>query len=115
MGVLGANFYDCSFSFKHRMFAEESEWRLVQLSPTDPKLRPDLPRPQIRTSATGLIPYLSPRLADNHEGKPPIAEVIVGPGRHPELAAKAAVRLLQSVGYQGAETMVKRSEIPLRV
>lgn len=114
-GSVGANFYDCSFSFKHSKFREEAEWRLVLLAPTDPTLRPDIPRPEVRPGANGLLPYLAPQIAHDNDGNGPIAEVIVGPSRHPTLAAKAAVRLLQSVGYEDGESMVKPSAIPLRV
>jgi hypothetical protein len=114
-GSIGANFIECSFSFKNWGFREESEWRLVLLAPTHESLRPDVPRPEVRPRRDGLVPYLAPELANDDEGNRPIAEVIVGPARHPTLAAKAAVRLLQSVGYKEAEAMVKPSEIPLRV
>jgi hypothetical protein len=67
---------------------------------------------KVRPTATGLVPYLETSLADAMPGV--IAEVVVGPSAHPELARRALEQLLETQGYDAAG-MVRHSLIPLRV
>jgi hypothetical protein len=119
IGTLGANYYDWSFSFNSPLSITSSVKKTSggSFSSPPPTSRsvPTSQRPSLRPGPTGLLPYVARKLARDTDGQPPIAEVIVGPGRHPKLAAKAAVRLLQREGYDDAEEMVKHPETPLRV
>jgi hypothetical protein len=82
---------------KHRTFDEESEWRLISpaesLGPMTPELRP---------GRSMLVPYIEHRLASDDE-RLDLAEIIVGPTPHPELAKKSVF-----VGN------ISESEIPYR-
>jgi hypothetical protein len=101
---------ECGFCFKHPGFKEESEWRLVILRPRDSKYRPTAPPPLVRATPTGLLPYITRSLDVDA-----VANITVGPGSRPTLAADAAVQLLRNAGYENAESIVEHSSIPLRV
>jgi hypothetical protein len=108
---------ECSFCFKHPAFEEEREWRVVVLIHRDSAPGDGARASLFRATHTGLLPYTSIRLAER--GLPTseraISEVVIGPGRHPDLAAKAAERLLKSAGHPNAGSMVQHSAVPLRV
>jgi hypothetical protein len=109
---------ECSFCFKHPAFQEEREWRRVALchkkggdgSDGGPVVR-------MRATPTGLLPYIAMELADGKAGaeKRALSDIVIGPGRHPDLAATAAQRLLRKAGYAAPEEIVRASDIPLRV
>lgn len=109
-----ATLAECSFCFKHPGFAEEQEWRLIRLNMRQGN-PPHRVNPSFRESATGLLPYLPFDLERPDDEQRPIAEVLVGPNAHPELAVRAAEQLLDSVGYASPVGLVRRSSIPLRV
>jgi hypothetical protein len=109
---------ECGFCFKHPAFAEEAEWRIVRLAHKQSVQGSDGgPTVHLRPSATGLRPYTTIDLeqAEAESNERALARVIVGPARHPDLAEKAAERLLSNAGYQGVDSIVQRSEVPLRV
>ncbi|MGH3628057.1 MAG: DUF2971 domain-containing protein [Sciscionella sp.] len=105
---------ECSVCFKHPGFAEEKEWRLVRVNMRQGEA-PERVTPSFRESATGLLPYLPLELEREGDEERPIAEVVVGPNTHPDLAARAAAELLGSVGYASPIGLVRQSSIPLRV
>lgn len=106
---LGASLGELGYSFKHPGFEEESEWRLVTLHH-----RPALPHESVKARASGpqLIPYIETPIEVSGEGA--IAEVVVGPSGHPELAMRAVQDCLASAGCN-ASKMVRHSTVPLRV
>ena len=112
--MTAGNVAECGFCFKHPGFREESEWRMIRLSirQGEPARRAT---PSFRERAGRLLPYLPVPLGGGEAAEQPIAEVVVGPTAHPELAASAARQLLASVGYENASEIVTGSEIPLRV
>jgi hypothetical protein len=111
-GLTAGNVTICSFYFKHPGFREEREWRLIRASARE-REPPYSVTPSFRARTTGLVPYTPVRLGN--ESERPLAEVVVGPAAHPDLAALAARQLLESAGYDNASEIVRSSEIPLRV
>lgn len=91
---------------KHQTFDEESEWRLI--SPTDSLGQM---APELRAGRSMLIPYIEHRLAQEDE-RLDLAEIIVGPTPHPELAVKAVEVLLAK--HRVVVENVRESEIPYR-
>jgi Protein of unknown function (DUF2971) len=73
-------------TIKHPTFAEEQEWRLLSTSAGGG-------RPQFRTASVGLVPYVDIAFPENA-----VAQVIVGPGQHPEVRITAVRQLLESHG-----------------
>lgn len=111
-----ANLAACTFAFKHPAFKEEAEWRIVRLSARDEAAPPErTTTPQFRPRAGGLLPFTTLSLERDGDNEPPIAEVVVGPSAHPDLAVKATRELLQTAGYRNAAERVRRSATPLRV
>jgi hypothetical protein len=82
-----------SASFKHPSFAEEHEWRLVQI-PQDPEVADD--GLQVRDSGRWLVPYRTIPLT---QAESPLAlrQIVIGPSPHPELAKAAAEVLVSEV------------------
>lgn len=91
-------------SFKHHSFKEEQEWRLIQW-----RQLVGVTPPLFRDGRTGIIPYVALTPGANNLQ---IADVIVGPGPHAELAKQAAVGLLRSKGLTGFN--VRISSTPYR-
>jgi len=109
---------ECSFCFKHPAFQEEREWRRVALCHTTGGDGSDGgPVVLMRATPTGLLPYIATKLADGEGGAEQrvLSDVVIGPGRHPDLAATAAERLLSIAGYAAPEGIVGPSDVPLRV
>ena len=61
------------------------------------------------------MPYVPLSLGAVEEVEGPIADVVVGPAPHPQLAADATRQFLRNAGYERARDMVRHSAIPLRV
>jgi hypothetical protein len=101
---------ELGWSFKHPGFSEEEEWRLVTLHHR-PRLPHETERLKFRASVTRLVPYIETPITIGAEGS--IAEVVVGPNAHPDLAKRAAEELLACAGCDATE-MVKHSAVPLR-
>jgi hypothetical protein len=103
-------------TFKDAMFAEENEWRAIEImnrSETEKRVR-------FRSRASKLVPYievdfsnLQPVPPYQQHGKIPIREVFHGPTLNPDLSVRALQLLLAKHGYADAE--VKGSRIPLRL
>jgi hypothetical protein len=109
---------ECSFCFKHPAFQEEHEWRRVALCHKKGGDGSDSgPVVLMRAAPTGLLPYVATELADGEAGaeQRALSDVVIGPGRHPDLAATAAERLLRKAGYTAPDRMVRPSDVPLRV
>jgi hypothetical protein len=67
--------------FKNRFFAEEQEWRLVVI----PMSGREKEIVKVRTSASGLRPYIEIDLAGPGR-RLDLAEIVVGPGQRPAIA-----------------------------
>jgi hypothetical protein len=103
-------------TFKDATFAEENEWRAIEImsrSETEKRVR-------FRPGASRLIPYievdfsnLKPVAPYQQTGKIPIREVFHGPTLNPDLSVRALQLLLVKNGY--ADAAVKGSRIPLRL
>jgi hypothetical protein len=91
---------------KHQSFDEESEWRLI--SPAD-SLGPLAP--ELRPGRSMLVPYIEHRLVSEAE-RFDLAEIIVGPTPHPELAIKAVEALVAK--HSVFVGNIRESEIPYR-
>jgi hypothetical protein len=90
--------------FKHIGFADEREWRYVIQRSGD---QTDV---CFRRKGNVVVPYI--RLAKATASKLPLLEVVVGPGRDPELTTKSIKLYLKSKGY--ADTKVIASKVPFR-
>jgi hypothetical protein len=75
---------------KHDSFSEEREWRLLSVDPLE-----TIQGLRFRPGASFLIPYVPITFVDNQL---PIQEIIVGPCKHPDLAAMALRRMLDTQG-----------------
>jgi hypothetical protein len=109
---------ECSFCFKHPAFQEEREWRRVALCHKKGGDGSDGgPVVLMRATPTGLLPYIATELADGEAGteQRSLSAVVIGPGRHPDLSATAAERLLRKAGYAAPNEIVRPSDVPLRV
>ena len=103
-------------TFKDAMFAEENEWRTIEImhrTETDKRVR-------FRSAASKLVPYIELDFSNMQPvppyqqiGKIPIREVFHGPTLNPDLSVRALHLLLTKYGYADAE--VKGSRIPLRL
>src|SRR5262245_9298739 len=103
-------------TFKDATFAEENEWRAIEImnrSDTEKRVR-------FRPGANRLIPYIEVDFANlkpvapyQQTGKIPIREVFHGPTLNPDLSVRALQLLLAKHGHVDAE--VKGSRIPLRL
>jgi hypothetical protein len=114
LGMAAANVAECSFCFKHPAFREEKEWRLIRLSALS-RETPYKAVPSFRPRHDGLVPYVPLSTERKDDVELPIAEIVVGPGAHPDLAVTAAQHLLELHSYTDVVKIVRRSEIPLRV
>ena len=113
LASVASSLLECGYCFKHPKFTEEDEWRLVV---TSSHLRkPVDPQPLVRATPNGLLPYVRRALPHDQEDQRPLAQVIVGPGPRPKLAADAAAQLLRNAGYERTSDIVMHSAIPLRV
>jgi hypothetical protein len=101
-------------SFKHPAEEEEAEWRIIRLSMRDGTSATAV-TPHFRPRAGGLLPFIP--LLEERQGDagPPIAEVVVGPSAHPDVALNAIRQLLQVTGYDSVAEMVRQSAVPFRV
>lgn len=91
---------------KDSSFREEEEWRLLCLGSSFADTSP-----QFRMGHSTLVPYFEHSIAVE-TGASPIADVVVGPTPHPELACEAVQALLSSSGMQSAAS--RASSIPYR-
>jgi hypothetical protein len=114
VSMTASNLAPCALSFKHPAFAEEAEWRIIRLSVRD-GTPGTVVTPQFRPRAGGLLPFTPLSLERDGDTDPPIAELVVGPSAHPDLAVNAIRQLLKAAGYENAAEMVRRSAAPLRV
>ena len=89
--------------FKHPDFREEYEWRAVGMG--------DITKPSMDYHIRGQlsIPHINIKL-DQVSGDFPITEIIVGPGKHKELAMRGLAPLVQKTKVKG----VSVSQTPLR-
>ncbi|MFC0452189.1 DUF2971 domain-containing protein [Rhodococcus jostii] len=85
---------------KHDAFQHENEWRVLLINRTNPNLK-------FRSGALGVIPYVEIGFPAHA-----VAEVVVGPGPHPELRKQAVEQLLDSEGYE--KVPVRLSTVPYR-
>jgi hypothetical protein len=85
-----------SSSFKHPSFAEEHEWRLVQI-PEAPEVANT--GVQVRDTGRWLVPYRTIPLTQA-DSTLALRQIVIGPSPHPELAAAAA------------EVLVKEGRVP---
>lgn len=98
------------FTFKHKAFAEENEWRVIFPFVRDHHIT----SLRFRESHGMMVPYIPFPLRPDEDEYPilPIVDVVHGPTLHPELAKKSLHLLLQQHGYDHVE--VAGSEVPLR-
>ena len=97
--------YICRGFLKSRGFAEEREWRLLAIRPTE-----DTSGVQFRVSKGILIPYVTLDLR-NDDGRQPIERVIVGPTANQANAKRSVERFLRCKGLQ--DVRVEGSSISL--
>jgi hypothetical protein len=90
--------------FKHIGFSDEREWRYVVQRSGD---QTDV---CFRRKGNVVVPYI--RLARGAIAKLPLLEVIVGPGRDPELTTKSIKLYLKSKGYENSKVITSR--VPFR-
>lgn len=90
--------------FKHWGFRDEDELRFVvqQTKLTDSV--------KFRANGNLLVPYLE--LGSGEQTSLPIAEVVIGPGRHQELTAQGVRQFLTRHGYEHVD--VTLSKVPFR-
>jgi len=111
LSVLVDSLEDCCLWFKHPMFVEENEWRLIASS--SPPMR-SLPL-SFRARHGVLVPYvvLKPYPGAGHSAdKLWILSVRHGPTLNPDMVKKGLGLLLDAHGQQWVE--IEGSEIPLR-
>jgi hypothetical protein len=80
-----------SYSFKHKSFEEEKEWRLCLSSPSDNE------RIKYRVKDSMLMPYLPIRMV-NREDHSIITRIIVGPSRDREKLRSSISSYLNNSG-----------------
>lgn len=90
-------------AMKHPKFAEESEWRAIQLLGGTPSIRP---------GASTLTPYLHFPLTVDEKDSLELSKLVVGPTPHVSLALMGAEYLLQSNKVNCKQ--IVSSEIPFR-
>jgi hypothetical protein len=99
---------------KDEAFSEELEWRLIHYRDAYTSRQPQSSL-EYRAVKNYLVPYVAldvtPMAGVNAHPQVPIAEVIVGPKPHPELAAASVQSLLRN---DHAFATVRNSAIPLR-
>lgn len=90
--------------FKHWGFRDEAELRfVVQQSKLTQAVK-------FRANGNLLVPYLE--LGSGEPNSLPIAEVIIGPGRHPDLTAQSVRQFLEHHNYSDID--VSASKVPFR-
>ncbi len=90
--------------FKHVGFSDEREWRYVVQRSGD---QTDV---CFRRKGHVVTPYI--RLATRASEKLPLLQVLVGPGRDPDLTSKSIRLYLKSKGYEDTEVIL--SKVPFR-
>ncbi len=90
-------------AIKHPTFAEEHEWRLLSTGWDAPEMAL-----RFRPGSVGLVPFIEVSLPDNA-----VAQVIVGPGRYPEVRKSGVRQLLERHGMSSVEVVGSTS--PLRL
>jgi hypothetical protein len=104
---------EVSAFFKHSLFQEEKEWRLV--SPATSIINPNV---GFRTGRSMIHPYLSISLGETQESV--INHIVVGLCPHPALSENAIGMLLRNKGIKkknvsmGVDTDVRISQVPYR-
>jgi hypothetical protein len=96
-------------TFKHPLFEEEQEWRLVYSSSLKPLKFENVGFNVVNGT---IKPYLSLNLSSSerdNEGKLPIKEIISGP-THPETIEYSLMLLITK--YQSHNVTIKSSNIP---
>lgn len=88
-------------TIKHAAFEEECEWRLLVVGSQG------LENVQFRIGALGLIPYIPLSLPTNS-----IAEIVIGPGPHPDVREHGVIRFLAMNGID--DVSVRHSSAPYR-
>jgi hypothetical protein len=97
--------------FKHPMFAEEREWRLIYFPIWE---KPDL---QFREIGGEIVPYLAVDISTvSGDGlrRLPIVQILHAPCAEPQLRKRSVEALLEAKGYSTSEVSVAGSDIPLR-
>ena len=120
-------FYLCLFSFKHPLFADEREWRLVyarRFGQSEDLSEVAAEELHYRSSGGYFLPFLKIDVgrkieiedpADAPEMKKLIFETIyAGPGLDVKLARAAINSYIYRNGYLGYMVEIKQSEVPLR-
>ncbi len=92
-------------SLKHPAFEEEQEWRLIS------GLGPEWDLVRFRATNSLIVPYRE--IVVRRESNSAIRSVMVGPNRHPELAARSLHQL--SVQMHQWPIRVEHSQAPFRV
>jgi len=111
--VLSTVLADLFPRFKHPMFAEEREWRLLirRLSDTETALV------RFREGSRYVIPYFPLDLrfkTGPQQGHLPLREIVHAPIAEPDLVKRSLRMFLRAHGYADNEVIIKGSEIPLR-
>ena len=88
-------------TIKHAAFEEEHEWRLLGVGSQG------FESVQFRIGALGLIPYIPLSLPTNS-----IAEIVIGPGPHPDVREHGVIRFLAMNGL--GDVSVRHSSAPYR-
>lgn len=103
-GQLGSFFWNMiktfSYTFKHKSFKEEKEWRLCYIT-FDDKLK-------YRTKHSTLIPYLPFMMVDKND-KTLIKEIMIGPSRDKENLRKSV-----SMYLKDSEISVNKTDTPFQ-
>jgi hypothetical protein len=90
-------------AIKHPTFAQEREWRLLSTGWDVPEMAFGF-----RTGSVGLVPFIEVSFPGNA-----VAQVIVGPGRYPEVRKRGVRQLLERHGLSDVEVVGTSS--PLRL
>lgn len=100
----------CLVSFKHPLFEEEKEWRLVYLPTIEPF---EFDKMDFHTTDGKIKPYINLELASSAETKDhklPIREIIYGP-THASQIEDSLTLLITKYGY-ATQAVIKGSNIP---
>jgi hypothetical protein len=90
-------------AIKHPTFAEEREWRLLSTGWDAPEMSL-----RFQPGSVGLVPFIEVSFPGNT-----VAQVIVGPGRYPEVRKSGVRQLLEQHGMSDVEVVGTSS--PLRL
>lgn len=98
--------------FKHPVFSEEAEWRLICGIYGSSQAH----RLSFRQSGSNIIPFipLDLRQTGTESGRLPLSQISHAPSPDPELRKRTLTELLLAKGYPAGEVPVAGSSIPLR-